>query len=395
MDTEALIRLLQDLVRIPSVNPDDGRDDPAVCGEGRLASFVSEYLKRRGFAVALEEQSPGRPNVIATHGPADAAHNLLLEAHLDTVSVRDMTVDPFAAEIRDGRLFGRGACDTKGPMAAALAALDPAVLDRLAEAGCRTWFVGAVDEEKGAEGATRLAETRRVTADEAIVLEPTGLDLVHAHKGVYWFAVESEGITAHGSNPAAGLSAIRGMETCMAWLRANLVEGGADAPPMKQSTLNIGRIEGGSAVNIVPGRCRIEADLRTVPGTDHQAVAARIRTGLEAFVARGDISGFRLETIKECPPFATRPDCALARRLKSACRAEGADPATVGTGWFSDAGPLARVCRDVLVFGPGRIVQAHTPDEYIDVAELARGARILRRFLMATADHCAEGADSA
>jgi acetylornithine deacetylase len=174
------------------------------------------------------------------------------------------------------------------------------------------------------------------------------------------------------------------MEACLTWLREHL-EGPDDAPMMERATLNIGRIEGGSAVNIVPGRCRIEADLRTVPGTDHEDVAARIRAGLKELVVRGDVVGFQLRAFKECPPFATDPECPLARRLAVACRGEGTEPSIEGTGWFSDAGPLARVCRDVIVFGPGDIAQAHTPDEFIELDELHRGARILRAFLNATA----------
>lgn len=402
MISDTLVELLQDLVRIPSVNPGDGMDDPSVAGEERMAHFLAGYLEKRRFEVSVEEQLPGRPNVIASFGPKEASLNLLLEAHLDTVSVRDMIVDPFAAEVRGpsspdggydetrGRLYGRGACDTKGPMAAALAALEPATLDRLAARGCRIWFVGAIDEEKGAEGAAHLARTRRVVADEAIVLEPTNLDLVHAHKGVFWFEVETEGVTAHGANPTLGRSAIQGMESCMAWLRENLDGPTSTGEPaaesmMERATLNIGRIEGGSAVNIVPGNCRIEADLRTVPGTDHGEVAARIRAGLEGLVERGDVVGFRLNTIKESPPFETDPGCSLARRLAAACRAEGKEPSFEGTGWFSDAGPLAGVCGDILVFGPGNIAQAHTPDEYIELDQLHRGARILRGFLEATA----------
>lgn len=386
MDDEAQVGLLQDLVRIPSVNPGEGLDDPDVSGEARLAAFLAEYLDGLGFEAVLEEQVPGRPNVIAAYGPAEPGHSLLLEAHLDTVSTRDMTVPPFAAEIRDGRLYGRGACDTKGPMAAALGALDRRLLDDLATAGCRVQFAGAIDEEKGAEGAAFLARTRRVTADEAIILEPTGLDLVNAHKGVFWLELETDGVTAHGSNPAAGVSAIRGMTEVMEWLRANVGGDEAAGPAMGHPTLNIGRIEGGSAVNIVPGRCRIEADLRTVPGTDHAAVARRIRDGLDALSAAGKVVGYRLNTIKECPPFETRSDCPLANRLRAACRAQGVDPATVGTGWFSDAGPLAAVCDDLLVFGPGHIAQAHTPDEFIELHQLAQGARILRCFLEAMLD---------
>ena len=385
MDADRLAKLLKHLVGIPSVNPHHGPEDPAHLGEARMAAFVGDYLEQQGFDVAHEEQLPARPNVIAAFGPRDGTRELMLEAHLDTVSTRDMTVDPFGGAIRNGRLYGRGACDTKGPMAAALGALDADVLHQLSDAGCRVWFVGAIDEEAGAAGAAHLAESRRVAADECIVLEPTGLDLVHAHKGVYWFELETRGKTAHGANPGLGINAIDGMGEAVRRLRRLLEAQDPSVPLMDRATLNVGRIEGGSAVNIVPGGCRVEADLRTPPGTDHRDVESPIRQCLDGLADEGAIAGYRLETIKACPPFSTPADCPLATRLADACRAEGRPPATRGTGWFSDAGPLAAVCREVLVFGPGSIDQAHAPDEFIDLAELDRGRRILRRLLAATA----------
>jgi acetylornithine deacetylase/succinyl-diaminopimelate desuccinylase-like protein len=258
------------------------------------------------------------------------------------------------------------------------------VIERLAQAGCRTWFVGTIDEEKGAEGALHLARSRRVAAEEAVVLEPTGLNLVHAHKGVVWFTVETDGVTAHGADPAAGVSAIDGMVEVMGWLRGQVTAGHEGMPLMERPTLNIGRIEGGSAVNIVPGRCLIEADLRIAPGAEPGRTEAMIREGLDRLQAEGLVKGYRFEVRKRCPAFHTPPDSPLALRLAAAARAERADPSILGTGWFSDAGPLAAVCREIVVFGPGSIGKAHTPDEYIEVEELVRGAAVLERFLEAT-----------
>ena len=386
-----VVDLLARLVAIPSVNPDLS-DDPAIRGEHRLADFLAAHLGALGFAVERVGKDPRRTNVIGRFGPARPRRSLLVEAHLDTQGVTGMTVAPFGAEIRDGRLYGRGACDTKGPMAAVLAALDADVLAAVAASGWQLIFVGAIGEETGNDGANELT-ARELGADEAVILEPTGLNVVHAHKGALWFELEVRGRAGHGSNPDRGLNAVIGMARAI-----DLIMQQADEdrdrrthPVLGQTTVNIGVIRGGTAINIIPDSCTIRVDRRILPGDNQEAILRRLREGLQALQAEGWMLSSDIRLIKAGVPFETPADSSLIQRLVAAGRAQGVQTGTEGAGWFSDAGPFSRTCRHVAVFGPGHIAQAHTVDEYIDLNELEAGRRVFREFLLRTAAEAAVG----
>ena len=375
-----LVDLLGTLVAIPSVNPRH-TDDPSISGERQMAEFVGNWLARRGFAIAMWGDDPARPNLVATLGPETARRALLLESHFDTVGVAGMTRDPFRAVVEDGRLFARGACDTKGPLAAALLALEAALPD-IRRSRLRVTVVGAMGEESGNEGAEWLV-TQPVTAGQAIILEPTDLAIVHAHKGALWFDVEVRGRAGHGSDPAAGVNAVTGMCRLVEEL---LRQGGEDAaafrdPLLGAPTVSIGSIRGGTAVNIVPDTCVISVDRRTVPGEEPEEILARVRTALERLRERGAILGFEIRVSKMGTAFHTAPDSGLVRGLAAGVEAGGRMPVVEGAAWYSDAGAFSRVCREVVVFGPGSIRQAHTADEHIGLDSLQMGCRILGHFL--------------
>jgi acetylornithine deacetylase/succinyl-diaminopimelate desuccinylase family protein len=390
MNQHPTIALLRQLVGIPSVNPVFS-NDPGVRGEARLADCLARYLSERGFRIERHEVLEGRPNIVGRFGSEKPVRTLLIEAHLDTQGIEGMTVKPFAGEVSGGRLYGRGACDTKGPMAAALAAMEPAVLDALARSGGQLIFVGAVGEEKGNLGAEQLVDAG-VGADEALILEPTGGAIVHAHKGTLWFELEIRGRAAHGSNPGLGRNAIDGMVSALGAVRA-VVEG-AGRPPshplLGDATLNVGLIRGGAAINIVPDRCVAEIDHRTLPGDDQGLRLRDIREALTRLRSDGAFDEFDLRVIKDGTPFETDPDTALVRRLAACCRDVAGGARCEGAAWFSDAGPFARTCSQVAVFGPGSIAQAHTADEYIELDRLEEGREILKRFLLRTAGELAE-----
>ncbi len=386
MADEQLIQLLRKLVAIPSVNPALA-EDPAIGTEVPMARFLSEFLKEKGFSIEWHEITPGRPNVVARFGPANPKRSLLVEAHLDTQGIHGMSVPPFDGDVRDGRLYGRGACDMKGPMAAALHALSPDVLAGLAASGVQLIFVGAVGEEKGNFGAKQLVELG-IGADEALILEPTELAIVHAHKGTLWYEVELQGQAAHGSTPQNGISAVRAMAEVMAAVEreAERAREQRENPLLGPPSVNIGVIRGGSSINIVPDRCTIEVDRRTLPGEDHREILDQIRVGLMRLQSMKKITGYRLNKIHDGTPFQTPVSTRLVQRLSAACEAEGVPAKTEGAGWFSDAGPFSRTCREVAVFGPGSIRQAHTADEFIELSSLQRGYEILQRFFRNLAD---------
>lgn len=391
MTNKELTDLLAQLVAVPSVNPHD-EPDARIAGEKRIADVVAAYLSECGFDVSLSEREAGRPNLLAARGPADARRTLLLEVHLDTVGVKGMKRPPFEPRVEDGKLYGRGACDDKGPMASALFALKHADLDRLAGAGVRVVFAGAMGEETGNIGAVRLVEDG-LRADQTIVLEPTELAVIHAHKGALWFEVEVRGRAAHGSHPEHGVNAVTGMAHVLRFLEERIAgdRKRLDHPLLGKPSLSVGSIHGGTSVNIVPDRCVIGVDRRTLPGENNEAVLEAVRLELERLASEGLILSHEIRLLKEGTPFETAVPSPLVDLLTKSCEQEGRPVRMEGAAWYSDAGPLSAVSGEIAVFGPGSIRQAHTAEEYIDLEELDAGGRILRRFLQRLGDPGPDG----
>lgn len=381
--SQAVVELARKLVSIPSVNPVLA-DDPGISGEHRMADFLGDYLVKRGFRVAHHEGTRGRPNIVGTYGPSHPKRRLMIEVHLDTQGIHGMTVPPFEGVIDQNRLYGRGSCDMKGPMAAAMVNLTGENLDALAQAGVQLLFVGAIGEETGNIGALELVDAG-IGADEVLVLEPTELHIVHAHKGAFWFEVEVIGVAAHGSNPDKGVSAIRGMSRVMEIVHEQTATVALRSELLGGPSVNIGMIRGGSSINIVPERCVIEVDRRTVPGENSKVIMDQLREGLDGLVKQGVIRQGTVRQIKEGVPFETTAGSSLVKRLCASCAAHNVAPVTEGASWYSDAGPFSKTCREVAVFGPGSIRQAHTADEYIELSSLIAGAEIIHHFLRQTA----------
>ncbi len=373
--------LLVELIRIPSVNPDGHPGTaPENCGEGKVAQFVGDHLAGLGAEVRYEEVAPGRPNVIGAFPGGAGKPAVLLAPHLDTVGVDGMTVDPFGGERRDGRIYGRGACDTKGTMAAMLWALAELGADRIAELDIGVTFVGFMGEETGQPGSRHFARRHRGRYDFALVGEPTGCDIVHKHKGTLWLEISAAGKAAHGSTPERGESAIAKMaELVLALegeLRAALASGRYLDETLGSPTVNVGTIRGGTRTNIVPERCSVGVDLRVTPALGADGALALLGEILDG---RG-LEGFEIGTSLRCAPLDTDRDNPFVQRLTALPGA----PAPIGAPWFCDAAVLASEGGiPGVAAGPGDIAQAHTADEWIDEAELERGATFYRDFLTA------------
>ena len=288
MNGEPLIRLLADLVAIPSVNPmGRGKSGPGY-GEHEVAAYVAAYMRSRGVDAVLSEVSPGRPNLTARID-AGARETLLLEAHADTVQADAMTIPPFAPEVRDGKLYGRGACDTKGSLAAFLHAVC-SLIDAGGKFRYNIVLLVAADEEYQFTGA-RHAVAGGLAADFAIVGEPTLLTIVRAHKGVTRWRIVTRGVAAHSAYPERGRNAIYAMGPLLVRLEsyARALREGAGHPLLGSPSLSVGVIEGGEAVNIVPERCTVEVDRRTLPGESAEDILGAVRSAL------GDIPGWEFE----------------------------------------------------------------------------------------------------
>jgi len=372
------VELLQALVRIPSVNPDG---DPGTdrTGEAAMAAWLKPWLEELGFVVRLEEVQPGRPNLIARAPGSDDRPRILLGPHLDTVSVTGMTIEPFGGVIEDGKIWGRGATDTKGPMAAMLWGLH-ACRDLLPTLPVAIDFVGFMGEESGQWGSRDFAKNHGADYQFAIVGEPTSLDVVYCTKGSLWATVNAEGKAAHASQPERGDNAImklaRTLDVMDRELRRELRQ--FTHPVLGPSTLNIGTITGGTVANIVPDKAAAQLDIRMVSAlTDTMPAEAFFA----AFLQRHDLP-LTVCNVVENPPMEIARDHPWLEKITSI------HPASklVGAPWFSDAAHLSAAGTPSVCVGPGSIDQAHTKDEFIPIADLEAGAEWFTILIQQAAD---------
>ena len=376
--------LLRDLVAIPSVNPAGDPGTPHV-NERKIAEYLLGWTERAGAEAALMPVLPDRPNIVARWRPKGLKKGqkprlrLWFAPHTDTVSVAGMTVAPFEPLISKGRLYGRGASDTKGPMAAMLHAIAAWWQAGGKDGDVEIFFVGLMGEEAGNEGARALAAhpiPKAERPDLVIVGEPTELRVVTAHKGALWLTLTADGKACHASTPERGRNAIDLMAPALVALREEVAPALRAAkyrhPLLGLPTLSVGTIRGGSKVNIVPDACTVEVDCRTTPALSHATVLALAQKAVKRVAP-----GVRVAKLRGCPGLATDPDQPLITALR---RAAGGKPPG-GVPWFCDAAIFAGAGLPAVAFGPGSIAQAHTRDEYIALRDLDAGAEALRQFL--------------
>ena len=372
---ESLIHLLADLVAIPSMNP-MGRDrNGAEYSEEKLATYVSDYLRQHSIDVNTYEVARHRPNVIG-YVDAGAERTVLLEAHLDTVHADNMTIEPFSPRMLDGRLYGRGACDTKASLASFLH-----TVGTLAKNASRLKYnivVAAVSDEEYSFTGARRAVGNGLKADFGITGEPTQLRIVRAHKGVLRWRVATSGIAAHSAYPDRGENAIYTMGHVLVRLQAyglELMQWPRHAE-LGTPTLSVGVIEGGQAVNIVPDRCWIEIDRRTLPGETENEILKSVESALQGVPqCEFEPPHISIGGIDVSPknPFLQKL-AGVIEEINGECVIETAQFAT-NAGVYNQAGI------PTVVFGPGNIAQAHTADEYVEIDQVIRCCEILSRFL--------------
>jgi acetylornithine deacetylase/succinyl-diaminopimelate desuccinylase-like protein len=374
-------QLLRDLVALPSVNP-MGRDltGPTFL-EGRVTAYLEDFFRSLGVRWERQTAAPNRDNIVAWYDPPNAKRTLVLEVHQDTVPTDGMTIDPFGARIEHGRLYGRGACDVKGGMAAMLTAFARVVRERPAGAA-RVVMACTVDEEFTFLGVQRLAKTN-LRGDctgplEAIVAEPTGLDVVHAHKGTVRWDLITTGRSCHSSRPELGVNAIYHMALLLPHIErfAEELRAGRVDPLLGPATLSVGRIEGGVSVNTVPDRCRIEIDRRLLPGEEGDVAAGDLLTYLRRHVGDGVAFSFG-DPWLSAPPLDPAGSKELVARLLRAIEPVAGTRRVMAVPYGTDAGPLSQHGVPCVVFGPGDIARAHTCDEWVPLDEVAAAAEIL------------------
>jgi len=419
-----VVQLLADLVRIPSVNPmgrNVSRDLGDIYFEQRVTDFLQDLFQRLGLAWERHTVSPGRDNIIVRvdgqKPPENGGRVLMFEAHQDTVPVEGMTIDPFAAEIKDNRIYGRGSCDIKGGLAAMIAAVARLAAEK--PKGRPTVVLACtVNEEHGFTGATHWAATYSGQApkpkrgakaaagvgrgspdpapshskllprvpDACVVAEPTRLNVVVAHKGAVRWRTHTTGVATHSSQPHLGDSAIYHMARVLQVLELyarDVVPTLGSHPLVGHPTLSVGVISGGISVNTVPDRATIEIDRRVLPGEDPQAAFDHAVEFINTRIVAGT-------PVIHDPPFMfTRglPDDKngdLAARLGAVIREHtGPESETgqrIGVPFGTDAPHYAATGCPTVVFGPGSIDQAHTADEWLDLDQLRTATEVLYDF---------------
>lgn len=376
-------RLLRDLVRLPSINP-MGRDlhGPEYY-EHQVTAYLEDFFRSLGVPYERQPVSPLRENIVARYEPANAKRTLVLEVHQDTVPVDGMTVEPFGARIEGNRMYGRGTCDVKGGMASMLAAFARLVREKPANSD-RVVLACTVDEESTFLGVRRLVRDDlrgNIRGPiEAIVAEPTGLNIVDAHKGVVRWHINTTGRSCHSSRPEAGINAIYRMGALLPLVERFANElATRNHPQLGQATLSVGRIEGGSSVNTVPDRCRIEIDRRVLPGENSLSTPAELADYLRR---HSDVPFEYSEPWLNCPALASDGSEDLTARLGRAISATGIRHEVLAVPYGTDASTLAEAGISAVVFGPGDIACAHTCDEWVPLDEVEQAAEIL--FCLAT-----------
>lgn len=385
----AVTGTLAALVRIESVGPAFG--GPAG-GEARVMAWAQEFLQKLGIDSELRDALPGRPNLYAKIAGKDPSRSLLFETHVDTVSTKGMTIDPVGAEIRDGRMWGRGSTDAKAQVASMLHAIRAIVADGITPS-VNLELVLAVDEESGFGGVRALVREIQNRDEKsegkiigAVVGEPTGLSVVTSHKGSQRIQIEVKGRAAHSALPQLGVNAIH-----HAGILVQAIEGDYAAqlarrehPLVGCPTINVSMIEGGTQINLVPDSARIQVDRRTIPGETKESVRAELEGVLAGVAGRvPDFQAVLHDPFLIDPCLETDPNDPLARRAVGLSAAFGRSAEPIGVSYCTDGSKLTEIGVPTIVVGPGSIEQAHTADEWMDLEELALGAAYHRELMAA------------
>lgn len=375
-------QLLAELIALPSVNPAfapasgaaaGDRPGLPLYGEKNVAEFLAAKAAKAGLEIDFQQVRPERSNLLVRLLPTGKIRRtILLAPHLDTVGATVAQLEP---RRKNGRIYGRGACDTKGSVAAMFTALCELATSKARPAETQVVFAGLIDEEQ-AQAGSRALVARGFQADLALVGEPTELRVVSAHKGSLWLQLATRGKAAHGAQPHLGKNAVHEMARVVDWLEteyaAQLRRG--KHPLLGTATINVGKIAGGTQPNIVPDACAILVDRRTLPGETLASVFGEMRAGLRQRRLRATMADTKM-----APAPALETDFHLPLIQQLFAVAGQTRPA--GVDYFCDAAILAAGGIPSVAFGPGNIAQAHTADEWISLAQLERARELLLRFL--------------
>ena len=368
------LSLLRDLVAIDSVNPSLVA---GAAGEGSIAAFIADHMRRVGLDVTVQDVVPGRPNVIGVVESRAPGKSLLFCGHVDTVGVDGMAA-PFRPEIRDGRLYGRGAQDMKGGVSAMIDAAR-VIVERGLSRG-RLIVAAVIDEEYASLGADALVTDW--TADGAVVTEPTDLQVAVGHKGFAWLEIETRGRAAHGSRPRDGRDAIMRMGRVLHRLEAldRDLQARPAHPILGTGSLHASIVTGGRELSSYPDRCVLQMERRTVAGEHAESAHAEVSAILDALTREDPEFEASVQLTFARPPYELSANDQLPRAVVAAAAATGCTSATTGMSFWTDAAVLAGAGIPSVLFGPGG-AGLHSRLEYVNVADVVTCRDVLARLV--------------
>ena len=368
-----LTKRTQQLLSINSITPEANSQDAKNGGELKLATWLSDFFLSTGFKTELQTVKKNRPNLIVRSPKKSDLPIVAFQAHLDTVDVEGMTISPFGGEIRDDHLFGRGACDVKGPMAATITAMLQ-WYQQIPNPHFELVFLATMGEETGTIGARYFAENG-FPIELMIVSEPTSLSPVVGHKGVWRFSLETFGKASHSSMPEIGENAVEKMVPALN-LVTQIIKPEFESTP--GNSLSTTMVHGGSTINIIPDYCKVDVDARFLDGSKIKSCKAHLLENL------GDT---KFTEIQNFPAYVSNPKSKTRKFLEQALMHCGVDFSSKIEPWYSDAGPLSNAGIDTVVWGPGDIKDAHTAEEKISIKQLETSVKVLLQFLAFTEEY--------
>jgi len=374
--------LLQEMVQFDTVNSAISNKPDA---ERELSLYLETQAGNLGYQTQRLPVEGNSFNLLVTHQVDARASWLLLESHLDTVSVEGMTIDPFEGRIENNRLYGRGACDTKGTGAAMLWALQK--YKQGANTPNNVAIVFTIDEEVAKTGARTFVESHLPTLDwqpaGVIVGEPTQLKLVGAHNGVARWTIQTQGVAAHSSDPSQGQSAISMMASVIDAIESHYIPALTTSHPLtRKAQCSINIISGGSQINIIPEQCEIHIDRRVVPGENPNDVIPAVEKVLDQL--RNDHPEIRVT--QQQPDMIDYPlDPSIgetfAKGTQTVFKQLNLPDQITGVGYGTDASTFNQAGIPAIVLGPGDIAQAHTANEWIDLEQLEKGVEVYYQIM--------------
>ncbi len=377
IDHEFVVDLLKDLVATNSVNPTVGRGR----GELEISNLIYDRLMSiGGLEVHKQSVSDSRSNLIAILRGSSQGRSLMLNGHMDTVGTERMVIEPFSPIVENDRLHGRGSCDMKGAIAAMIGSAKCLVDSRSKLRGDLV-LAFVVDEEYVSVGMKKLIEEYK--ADAAIVGEPTGMKVATAHKGFVWIEVETRGKAAHGSVPEKGVNAIAhtakvisGLDTLQQKLTART------HPLLGTPKVHASIIEGGTDWSIVPDRCVLRFERRTLPGESVQSVMTEIQGILHKIKLENPGFEAVARDIYNMPPLETASGEPIVDLLcRTVSEVIGEEQTPIGVPYWTDGALLSSSASiPTCIFGPGDIGVAHSADEYVRLGDVLNSAEVYRRI---------------